>query len=271
MFETEAQIEEFKNEVAAALNEVKKKGDKIPNPSFKELAFDKNTSFPEMKTAILKKFASLNELNKLDKMQGYFEGLGRDGIKLTKQFYDETVALEENELYTEKAKEEIYKENRAKAMATLKKIAKEQTKVHREIADLRKVLGERAWESIQATTVESLTPNDFAYIDLMLKQGGDRKEIAKRYNYNPRVLDILNAGLTRFSGKVPAPLENPIFGGKEQKEKREYIESPLEMLLKMPEWIKHDETVIYDPDRTRGLSTFIISTALKNYRNRVFL
>lgn len=269
MFETEAQIEEFKNDVVAALEEVQKKGDKIPNPSFKELEFNANTSFPEMKTAILKKFASLNELNKLDKMQARFEDLGRDGIKLTKQFHAETVALEENELYTEKAKEEIYKKNRAKAMATLKKVAKEQTKVHREMADLRKELGERAWESIQATTVESLTSNDFAYIDLMLKQGGDRKELAERYNYNPRVLDILNAGLTRYSGKVPTPLENPIFGGSEKKEKREYIESPLETLIKMPEWIKNNEAEIYDPDRTRGLSTFIISTALKNYRNRL--
>lgn len=264
MFETEAQIEEFKNDVASALKEVQKKGDKIPNPSFKELDLVRLDTIPEMRTAVLGKFSSLNELNNQENTQKQINELGRKAVKIIEQFRADTVALEEDERFTEQAKKEIYKTNRNNAMVELKEIAKKQGALFVQFADIRNTIAGRAWESIQATTVESLTPNDFAYIDLMLKQGGDRKELAKRYNYNPRVLDILNAGLTRFSGKV--------LGGRKaldgNAEKREYIANPLESLIKNDDWVKTDNNTIWNPDSKTGLRLINISEALKLYRNR---
>lgn len=122
--------------------------------------------------------------------------------------------LETNNMYTEDAKQLLYKEQYKTADNALKALGEKQRQLLNEIVDLSQTNAKKAYEDLKThATAEDLTQQDFSYIELMLKRDNSfkaRQAIAEKYNYHFAVLDILNAGVSSTNGEtqiINHPLE----------------------------------------------------------------
>lgn len=209
-------------------NRQKKDFDELKAAVIKEFDSQKNpktvdlsecNSIVEVREKILPKYAQYSEMVELEKLKNSIPTYSEEARKKVADFNDWVKKLEGNKNYTEDYKYKLYDEKIKKVKSELSQLSDDEIKGWQRKAELENIIASRTLKELeQAATVNELTPSDYAYIDLMLKRGGDRLELAKKYNYNGNVLDILNAGL----------LENSygIDDGKPQ-----YIKHPLKRLF----------------------------------------
>ena len=253
------QLEQIKND---AMTAIKAETSKIPNASSIKLTGDE--SLGELRNTVIRKFGSYNENKALDDYEAEYNAVGASGTSIVNNFNDWVRQIEGDERFTEEARITMYEDRRKETAQQLKGIIARQREAVEKSNQLKNTLAERAWQEIQQGEINDLTTQDYAYIDLMIKQGGDREAIAKRFNYNPRVLDILNVGATAYS----VAGSNKVIGSDGQTvERKQLIRHPLEKLLKLQLGDMQNDYMFRDPNNGFGTN---INTALKNYQGKLF-
>ena len=206
MFKDENELIETTKATAELLEkEIDNEDTKIPNAQSIQLTGEE--TLPELRGIILGKFASYAESKELKKLGEDWANIGAEASRIADSFNSRGRDIESDDRYTEDAKRTIFNNERKATQEEIRELIKKQQESKRKEVELQNKIATRAWSEISASKVSDLTPSDYSYIELMMKQGASKKEIAKQLNYNPRALDILNAG-SQVGEKIIHPLES---------------------------------------------------------------
>lgn len=189
------------NELITELNEKIEHGDN----GEKKAGDVSVTDWSKIGNKLIERFEDYPTKVKRLEAQKKVKDLKGEAQQVIENFSNFVDSLSANNLYTDDAKKSLYKEQYKQSEAKLKSIGNEQCQLLNETVELSQNNAKKAYEDLKHNAKTSdLTPQDFNYIELVLKRDNSpkaRQKIAEKYNYHFVVLDILNAGVPTVGGE----------------------------------------------------------------------
>ena len=184
-----------------------------------KIDYSEDMGILDLKAKIVKSF-DYATASKIERNEEKIKQLGIDGDRIKDEYRARLKQIEADKSLSEKGKYEKYKVLEADALAKLKDISEQQYQLEKDSYESEQKTAKSIMSKLEESKPSDLSSSDYSYIDLMLKQGADLKDIASKMNYHPSVLDILNIG------KAP----------------REIIHHPVERMLLVSQPPQKDET-----------------------------